>query len=71
MRLTLGTTSGPQRQVLYSALKDVNSSVGLCFFVSTYRNDLISVGGHNKKHKKIYIWNISVVFAPIACFPQK
>ena len=29
-------TSGPQRQVLYSASKGVNSSsVGLCFFVAT------------------------------------
>ena len=40
----------PQSQVLYSASKGVNSSVGLLgFFVSTYKNDLISVGGH-KKH---------------------
>ena len=35
---TLGTFL-PQRQVLYSASKGVNSSVGLCFFVATYRND--------------------------------
>ena len=30
MRPTLGT-SRPQRQILYSASKGVNSSVGLCF----------------------------------------
>ena len=48
-------TSGPQRQGLYGTSKGVNSSVGLCFFVATYRNDLISVGdqvisvdGHTK-----------------------
>ena len=36
---------------MHSASKGVNSSsVGLCFFVATYRNDLISVkkGGHKK-----------------------
>ena len=44
---TLGT-SHPQRQVLFSASKGVNSSVGLCFIVAIYRNDLISVGGHKK-----------------------
>ena len=32
MRPTLGTFR-PQRQVLYSASKGVNSSVGLCFFL--------------------------------------
>ena len=31
-----------------SASKGVNSYVGLCFFVATYRDDLISVGGHKK-----------------------
>ena len=48
-------TSGPQRQVLStSASKDVNSSVGLCFFVATYRNDLISVGGHKKNTDRFF-----------------
>ena len=44
---TLGTYR-PQRQILCSASNGVNSSVGLCFFVVTYRNDLNSVGGHKK-----------------------
>ena len=72
---TLGT-SGPQRHVLYSASKVVNSSVGLCFFVATYRNDSFlynfcswPLKRHIPKKKKR---NISVFFAPIiACFPQK
>ena len=71
MMPTLGM-SGPQRQVLYSTSKGVNSSVGLCFFVAAYRNDLISVGGHKKNiDLQQQKWNISGFFAPIACFPQK
>ena len=54
----------PQRQVLYSASKGVNSSVGLCFFfVATYRNDLISVGGHKKNTDLQKKWNISVFYS--------
>ena len=67
---TLGTYR-PQRQVLCSASNGVNSSVGLCFFVVTYRNDLNSVGGHKKNTDLQKKWNIPVFFAPIACFPQK
>ena len=45
-------TSRPQRQVLYNASKGVNSSVGLVLFqFATYRNHLISVGGHKKIHR--------------------
>ena len=73
MMPTLGT-SGPQRQILYSASKGVNGSVGLCFFVATYKNDLVSVGGHRKntdlqKNKKIM--EHFLFFAPIEYFPQK
>ena len=70
MRPTLGT-SRPQRQVLYSASKGVNSSVGLSFFVATYRNDFISVGGHKKNTELQKNWNISVFFCSHSVFPTK
>ena len=42
------------KTVSYSASKGVNSSVGLCFFVATYRNGLISAGGHKEKPRTIF-----------------
>ena len=67
-------TSDPQRQVLYSASKDMNSSsVGrLCFFVATYRNDLIFRRVATKKtqtYKKK--WNVSVFLLPERALPTK
>ena len=64
---TLGT-SCPQRQVLCSASKGVNSSVGLCFFYG----HVISVGSHKKNTGLQFLFGtFPGLFAPIACFPQK
>ena len=41
------------------------------FFVTTYINNLISVGGHKKHRPTFCFWNISVFVAPIARFSQK
>ena len=42
------------------------------FSVATYRNDLISVGGHKKNlDLQKTSWTISVFFASVARFPQK
>ena len=72
MRSTLGT-SRPQRQVLYSALKGVNSSVVFFLWPPTeYRNDLITVDGHKKKHKTYKTnCNISVFFCSHSVLPTE
>ena len=53
MMPTLGT-SGPQRQVLYSASKGVNSSVGLRFFVVTYRKYLAYLPKKKKENFRFF-----------------
>ena len=46
---SLGTSISSPRQVLYSASKGVNSSVGLCFFL--WSPTEFPVGDHKKKHR--------------------
>ena len=64
------STSRPQRQVLYSASKGVNSSVGL--LCSPTKMRLISVGGHKKKTDLLKkLEHFSVFDPPNSVLPTK
>ena len=65
------TKAEQQQQVLYSASKGVNSSVGLCFFVATSRNDLISVGGHKKNTDLQFFSGPFRIFCSHSALPTK
>ena len=68
-------TSGPQADFVecFERREQVRI-IGLCVFVATYRNHLsfLEVATKKQTYKKniyhIYMWNISVFFAPIAGF---